>query len=91
MKHAKLRAEKGVLEVDLELENNCIKALTITGDFFIYPEETIEDLEAVLIGSPIREEDIRARLSELYQQKGISTPGIKIDDWIKVLTLAANQ
>ena len=88
MKHAKLRAEKGVLEVDLELDNQCIKALTITGDFFIYPEEAIEDLEATLIGSSIKEEDMRSRLSEFYQQKGISTPGITIDDWVKVLTLA---
>ena len=91
MKHAKLRAEKGVLEVDLELEDQCIKALTITGDFFIYPEEAIEDLEAALIGSSIKEEDIHARISDLYQQKEISTPGIKIDDWVKVLTLAINN
>lgn len=91
MKSASLRAEKGVIEVELVVEKNIIAEVKITGDFFIYPEEAIEDIEQTLIGSSSNEKDIKASLSQLYQQKSISTPGITIDDWVKVLVLAINK
>ncbi|MHA1154485.1 MAG: lipoate protein ligase C-terminal domain-containing protein [Candidatus Heimdallarchaeota archaeon] len=91
MKSASLRAEKGVIEVELIVEKNIITEIKITGDFFIYPEEAIEDIEQTIIGSSTNEKDIEASLSQLYQQKSISTPGITIDDWVKVLALATNK
>ena len=91
MKSASLRAEKGVIEVELAVEKNIITKVKITGDFFIYPEEALDDIEQILIGSSSNEQDIKGSLSQLYQQKSISTPGITIDDWVNVLSLAINK
>ncbi len=91
MKSASLRAEKGVIEVELVVEKNTIIELKITGDFFIYPEEAIEDIEQTIIGCSSNEKDIKACLTQLYKQKSISTPGITIDDWVKVLMIAINK
>lgn len=91
MKSASLRAEKGVIEVELVAEKNTITEVKLTGDFFIYPEEAIEDIEQTLIGCSLNEKDIQVKISQLYQQKSITTPGITIDDWVKVLMLAINK
>ncbi len=91
MKSASLRAEKGVIEVELAVEKKVISEVKITGDFFIYPEEAIDDIEQILIGTPSNEKAIQTNLSQLYQQKSITTPGITIDDWVKVLMLAINK
>lgn len=88
MKNASLRAEKGVIEVELATKENSIVEIKITGDFFIYPEEAIEDIEEILLGCSTSEKEIKTRINRLYQQKSLSTPGISIDDWVKVVTMA---
>jgi len=39
-----------LLRIDLEMENNIIQDIKITGDFFIYPEEGILSIENSLRG-----------------------------------------
>jgi hypothetical protein len=38
--------------------SNTIQSICITGDFFIHPEETVEKLEAGLIGTKLDEQSI---------------------------------
>jgi len=90
MKTAIHRAEKGVIEVELKFENEFIQEIKITGDFFIYPEEAIEDLEKELVGIKITENDLDKKLQEIYLKNSISTPGITIRDWIVVILKAIN-
>ena len=85
MKKASLKAEKGLIEVELQIADNIITSAKITGDFFIHPEESIEEFEDLLNGLEIDENIIRKKIQELYDLKNISTPGISIDDWIEVL------
>jgi hypothetical protein len=46
-----------MLEYD-ETENS-INSVTIAGDFFLYPEETLEALEADLIGTKLQRETLK--------------------------------
>lgn len=39
------KARKGLIRIELDEENGIVKDVKITGDFFIHPENTIEDLE----------------------------------------------
>ena len=65
-----------ILEYD-ETENT-ISSITISGDFFVYPEEALETLEAHLIGTKLErgtlEQDIDKYLknSEVYGFDSIS-------------------
>jgi lipoate-protein ligase A len=90
MKKATHRTQKGLIEVELNLENNKISALKITGDFFIYPEEALEIIEQELLNFEIEEEQLKNKLDEIYKQQQISTPGISIDDWVTVILKAVN-
>ncbi len=39
-----------------------IKSIKITGDFFLHPEETIEKLEASLVGVKLEKESIKNKI-----------------------------
>lgn len=43
--------------------SNTVESISITGDFFIHPEETLERLETDLIGTKLDEESIMKVIS----------------------------
>ena len=43
-------------------KQNRIQSIFISGDFFIYPEETLEKVEQNLVGATAREEAIRQKV-----------------------------
>jgi lipoate---protein ligase len=65
-----------MLEYD-ETENT-INSITISGDFFIYPEEALETLEARLIGTKLERDTLKQEIdmylknSEVYGFDSIS-------------------
>ncbi|RLG69865.1 MAG: hypothetical protein DRO11_07085 [Methanobacteriota archaeon] len=56
-----------LLRVELSVEKNTIKGVKITGDFFMYPEESISLLESTLVGVPYRKDAIRKKLEEFFK------------------------
>jgi lipoate---protein ligase len=49
-------------------ENCRISSIMITGDFFVYPEENLDKLEASLIGTKLRRQAIRQKILQWLQQ-----------------------
>jgi len=90
MKKATHRSKKGVIEVELSIENDFLSSLRITGDFFIYPEEALEIIEQELLNLKIDQDQIEKKMKSIYDQHQISTPGITIDDWVTVIMKAVN-
>lgn len=90
MKKATLVVEKGVLEIQLDMEENKISFVKITGDFFIYPEEALEELEKVFLYSTLNKEELLIKVRDTYKNLSISSPGVKAEDWIEVLFKAAS-
>ena len=90
MKKATLRTKKGLIEVEIDIKDNRISTLKITGDFFIYPEEALENIEQELIDIIIDKEQLENKIAGIYEQQQISTPGITIDDWVSVILKAVN-
>ncbi|NHJ40396.1 MAG: lipoate--protein ligase family protein [Asgard group archaeon] len=88
MKTASLRTKKGIIEIELILKDDIISYVKITGDFFIYPEEALEKIENTLVGSSTKKPELLKKLTKVYQENKISTPGITLDDWLKVITIA---
>jgi lipoate---protein ligase len=54
-----------MLEYD-EIENT-ISSVTISGDFFIYPEEALEILEANLVGKRLEKETLRQEIDNFLK------------------------
>ena len=56
---------KILLEYEEDKENNrTINSVRITGDFFLYPEESLDDLEMQLIGTPLHRDELKRRIDK---------------------------
>jgi lipoate-protein ligase A len=42
--------------------NRIINSVRITGDFFLYPEESLDDLEIQLKGTPLQKDELKRRI-----------------------------
>nr|3R07_C Chain C, Putative lipoate-protein ligase A subunit 2 [Thermoplasma acidophilum DSM 1728] len=76
------KAKKGLIRVTLDLDGNRIKDIHISGDFFMFPEDSINRLEDMLRGSSI--EKINDIIRDFYNQ-GVITPGVEPEDFIQAL------
>lgn len=90
MKSARLRAEKGVVEVELSIINNKLSSIKLTGDFFIYPEKALDAIEKSLIGTEIKKRAIEQALKQVFTEEKIKSPGITIHDFTEVILQAIN-
>jgi lipoate-protein ligase A len=79
------KAPGGLMRADFELREGTFSNVSLSGDFFCYPEQAINLLEAGLEGQPIQE--AHTLLNRFYSEEGMETPGIGIDDWMRVLTV----
>ncbi len=54
-----------LLKIELKFQEKTrhIHSIKITGDFFVHPEETIETLEASLVGIKLEKESLRNKIS----------------------------
>ncbi|AEC51121.1 hypothetical protein PNA2_0203 [Pyrococcus sp. NA2] len=74
------KAKKGLIRIEIEEEDGIAKDVKISGDFFIYPEEVIEELENELRGS--RLEEIEEKLEEFFSiRHDVEMPYISVQDF----------
>ena len=82
------KAPGGLIRADFELREGRFSNVSLSGDFFCFPEEAIRLLEARLEGQPIQE--AHTLLKSFYSKEAIETPGIGIDDWMRVLKIGGH-
>lgn len=85
VKHRMHKAPGGLIRADFEVRNGRVSEVSISGDFFCYPEESIAQLESMLEG--IATTKIHTVLTEFCSRRDIEIPGVEIDDWMKVFSV----
>ena len=57
---------KKLIKISLEYDEDSkiINSITITGDFFLYPEETLDELEVNLIGTKLEKDEIKQKIEK---------------------------
>jgi hypothetical protein len=86
--YAEFKAPKGVIKVELELADDIISRVSISGDFFIYPEEAIEKLEQALVGVKTEKENLMAAVQKFYDATGAQTPMVGPEHWVEAILRA---
>ena len=81
--HKMHKAPGGLLRADIEISDGRFENVSISGDFFCYPEDAVRQIESVLEGK--RGSEIHSVMKEFYDSHSIETPGIGFEDWLKVL------
>ncbi len=79
------KAPGGLLRSTLEVTDGRLTYVSLSGDFFCYPREAIGDLETALEGTPL--DQVKEVLHRFYAEREIETPGVKVEDWLKVLSV----
>jgi lipoate-protein ligase A len=75
-----------LLRIDIAC-NTTITDLKITGDFFMHPEETLEQIVSALIGTevPIQKEEIRRKINYVCHNNETEIIGLTIDDIVNTI------
>ncbi len=85
---ARLKVPGGkMLSVRLEHDGLRITGAEVSGDFFLYPEESITVLEAALVGAPLSagEDELAMIIGSVMERNGISAVGFSPRDLALVI------
>ena len=88
MKSAELKSPNGLIRIDLELDGDIISSISITGDFFMYPEDSLEQLEDILVSVKADRTSLLARVEDFYSSTGAQTPMMCPEHWVKAIMRA---
>jgi len=72
-----------LIRIDFEKSNNRIPKIQITGDFFIHPEDAIEEIEKIILSNDLSE--TKQHLETYLQKHGVEIIGFTIADLVKIL------
>jgi len=83
VKQKMYKAPGGLIRAMTEVQEGVIIAVSISGDFFFFPEEKLADLEAALVG--VSEVDAEGAIARFYAEHGVESPGVTPADFARVL------
>jgi len=84
LKHKAYKAPGGLLRGDFEIKDGCYHQVSLSGDFFCFPQGAVRWLEKSLEGN--RVEDLKEILRRFYAEDQVETPGLCVEDWLEVLS-----
>ncbi|WP_461865611.1 lipoate protein ligase C-terminal domain-containing protein [Thermococcus sp.] len=82
MKHhmGEHKAKKGLIRIEIDEEDGLVEDIKITGDFFIHPESTIEELENRLRHHRI--EELENLIDDFFALRmDVEMPYINVEDF----------
>ena len=89
LRSADYKAPGGKLvRIRLREEQGQIRAVEITGDFFLIPEESLGKLEKMLEDVPIREGELRLLVDRFFRGTGAQGLGVSSNDFVKAILSA---
>lgn len=91
MKYAEYKAPKGVIKVELELSGKKISRISFSGDFFMYPEEAIDELERFLTGVEAESGALLKSVNNFYGKADLRTPMLNPEHWVEAILRAARS
>lgn len=77
------KAPGGLLRATAELREGVLAEVSLSGDFFFYPEERLVELEATLRGVPL--DEVEETVRGFYAQHSVESPGVTPADFARVL------
>jgi len=77
------KAPGGLIRAIVETREGRIAEVSLSGDFFFYPADKLEALEAALAG--VAPGTVESTIAEFYRWEGIESPGVTPSDFARVL------
>lgn len=89
MKVGEYKSPSGLIRAEVETEGDLITKVTFTGDFFVYPEESLANLEDHLI--KIKKDKVLENIKDFYRKNEINSPRIGPKDWFTAVKRALEE
>ena len=86
---AAYKAPGGLIRATMRVQEAVLDDITLSGDFFVYPQESLSQLELALVGSPLNEKALQQRTGAFWQAHQIQSPGLTPQDVVTVILQAA--
>jgi len=80
-----------LIKVQLTAEDKKIKRIKITGDFFLHPEEVIEDMEQSLEGCLLDERELNRLIENVLKSKQAVLLGVRPEDFARCIMMAGKK
>lgn len=77
-----------LVKVKLWIDAEKIERITILGDFFLHPEETIQAIENALVGTELNVTSIESIISEVMSESNASLIGATPEDLVTTIMIA---
>lgn len=85
---SRFKAKGGLIRVLLEINDETISDIMITGDFGFYPKEKLVLLERKLRGARLNRGILSSTVHEFYREERIESPGVSPEDFAVAIELA---
>ncbi|MEM3055350.1 MAG: lipoate protein ligase C-terminal domain-containing protein [Candidatus Bathyarchaeia archaeon] len=92
MGKAEYKVEGGKLvKAQVAMDGDKIRKVKITGDFFLHPEEVLEELEEALVGSLLDESSLARLIKGVASRKNATLLGVSPEDFAKCIVMAGKS
>ncbi|MCZ7384528.1 MAG: hypothetical protein O8C63_07245 [Candidatus Methanoperedens sp.] len=82
------KSRGGLIRSFVTSENSIIKDITISGDFFMFPEEALFIIVEQLKGTPANHAALLKNIEETYKKEKIQSPGTSPSDFAESIMKA---
>ncbi len=82
------KSKGGLIRSFVRIEQGIIKEVTVSGDFFLFPEEAIFRMLEQLKGTPVIRDEIQKKIEEIYMKENIQSPGTTPADFTESIMKA---
>ena len=82
------KSRGGLIRSFVTMENGKIKEITISGDFFLFPEDAVFIILENLKGTPASRESIQKNIEGTYETENIQSPGTSPADFTESIMKA---
>jgi len=79
------KASGGLIRTTVKIQDERIADALISGDFSLFPREKMCLIEQALVGSPLNREDVISRITRVYADHSLESPGVLPDDFASAL------
>ncbi|MFX0096803.1 MAG: lipoate protein ligase C-terminal domain-containing protein [Candidatus Hodarchaeota archaeon] len=89
--HASVKAPGGLIRAAVNVYENIINAAYLTGDFFVFPQNLIYEIESRVKQLPIKKKDIHEAVKDAFDLLDAEVPGVTPEDITKAVMDAASK
>lgn len=91
MQIGEFKSPLGIIRAEVEIQEGKISKIEFTGDFFVYPESRLQEIEERLKGSRTDREILIERIQSFYDSVDVKTPLLKPAHWVKAIERALEE